>query len=297
MIKKKSILLLVSTILTLIYSFTSFAYTKADTIVNGIWRQGEDNEWYYEERKWDKDGKEYMQSAQGVCIINGTVYEFTDNGKFINKNQKYYKDKFDELLKAMNQMNEIINMPNIAVEDSQGFWAAFNNRICGSSSGVQFLTGDKLNCTNLDELKYACDKYSSFSGAASSYISNIWNKYDGAKDKKGNRRSLESASLDEILSLIKKDINESCVVIKEGSRPAYVFTGSSSINSRDVSVAVAEALCRIDIPAVTCSSIETGSLYVCVYDIDKGVWKWCDFTREGSSYSLEYIPPDLVYYY
>lgn len=281
---------------TFLFSSVSYAYTKVEPLSYGVWEQTEDGNWRYGERKWDENGKEYMRYAKGVQIIGNAVYEFTDDGIYINRNQKYYRDKFEELSTAMNSMNDIITMPEIQVSNQQEFWAVFNNRICGSSSGIQFLPGDKLYCTNLDELKFAIDKYGEFSSRSMSYINSLWNK-NAPKDKKGKTRELKNAATSEILSLIKKDINNDCVITKDGSRPTYVFTGSSSINSRDVSVAIADSLCRIGIPAVTCSSIETGQLYVCVYMVDSNSWKWCDFTQNGDSYEMNYIPGDLVYYY
>lgn len=281
---------------TFLFSSVSYAYTKVEPLSYGMWEQTEDGNWRYGERKWDENGKEYMRYAKGVQIIGNAVYEFTNDGIYINRSQKYYRDKFEELSTAMNSMNEIITMPEIQVLNQQEFWAVFNNRICGSSSGIQFLPGDKLYCTNLDELKFAIDKYGEFSSRSMSYINSLWNK-NAPKDKKGKTRELKNAATSEILSLIKKDINNNCVITKDGSRPTYVFTGSSSINSRDVSVAIADSLCRIGIPAVTCSSIETGQLYVCVYMVDSNSWKWCDFTQNGDSYEMSYIPEDLVYYY
>lgn len=275
---------------------TVYAYTPIDTSTYGTWEQDTNGNWKYGNRIY-KDGKEEISYVTGIQIIENTVYEFDDNGVYINRNQKYYKDKFNELYDELNKMSDVIMMPDIAIADSQAFWATFNNRICGSSAGIQFITGDKLNCTNLDELKFAMDKYMEFVSQSTSYINSLWNK-NATRDKKGNIRQLKDAKIDEILSIIQKDIHESCIITKEGSRPAYVFTGSSSINSRDVSVAIADALCRIGIPAVTCSSIETGQLYVCYYSTESNTWKWCDFTKNGvGTYLMNYVPSDLVYYY
>lgn len=294
--KNKLLKLLISIFIIISCNIQSYAYTKMNASY-GEWKEDENGRLKYGKSSWNDDGTENTEYLNGIWIIDNTVYEFDGNGIYIDRNQKYYKDKFQELYTAINLMNDIITMPKIDINDTYGFWASFNNRLCGSSSGIQYLSGEYLNCTNLDEMKFAMDRYSTFINQSRSYISSLWNN-SGIKNRNGSMKELKDATVDEILKCIQKDIHTNCSITDEGSRPMYVYTGSSSISKRDVSVAIASSLCSIGIPAITCSSISTGELYVCVYNSDKYEWEWCDFTNAGEgTYIMSNIPTDLEYYY